>query len=389
MAVVASSSNRFPCYDGVSLPIYGRLAFLQGVGTPLICDELSGESFAIKFAKDRQQIIRVGYDLFQEIFSLLTQGQPAENATIPSLELHVSLLRDWIVDAGIPLVEIPPVPYGHRFIACLTHDVDFVGIRRHKLDHTMWGFVYRALVGSLLGVFKGTSSFQRLVKNWKAVLSLPLVYLGIMADFWDHFDGYAEIEKGLSSTFFLIPFKHRVGDKANGKFSARRATRYDIDDVREQVQRLTDRGFEVGLHGIDAWHSTDKGKQELNRIVKATSQTRVGVRMHWLFFDRGSPAVLEQAGFDYDATLGYNEIIGFKAGTMQAFKPFGTTRLLELPLHIQDTALFYPNRLGLSDAQAWELCVTLLNLASRIGGVLTVSWHERSLAPERNCRLMK
>ena len=105
--------------------------------------------------------------------------------------------------------------------------------------------------------------------------------------------------------------------------------------------------------------------------------------MHWLCFDRGSPAVLEQAGFDYDATCGYNEMIGYKAGTTQVFKPFGATRLLELPLHIQDTALFYPRRLGLTDAQAWELCEALLNMAVRFGGVLTVSWHERSLAPER------
>ena len=150
---------------------------------------------------------------------LLSEGQPVENALIPTLELHISLLREWIVGAGIPLVEIPPVPWGYQFIACLTHDVDFAGIRRHKLDHTMWGFIYRALVGSLLGFFRGTGSFDRLVKNWIAVFSLPLVYLGLLDDFWDHFDRYAELEKGLSSTFFLIPFKHRVGDKVHGEYS--------------------------------------------------------------------------------------------------------------------------------------------------------------------------
>ena len=127
----------------------------------------------------------------------------------------------------------------------------------------------------------------------------------------------------------------------------------------------------------------DKGGRELKRVVEVTDQDKVGVRIHWLYFDRDSPAILEQAGYDYDATLGYNERIGYRAGTTQVFKPFGATRLLELPLHIQDTTLFYPGRLGLTDAQAWELCETLMGAALRFGGVLTVSWHERSLAPER------
>jgi len=383
LVVESPVSDRFLCHDGIRIPIYGRLASLRGIGTPLVYDKATGETCVIKFAEGGGQRLRVGYDLFQEIAFLLIEGQSVENALIPTLELHISLLREWIVGSGIPLVEIPPLPWGHQFIASLTHDVDFAGIRRHIFDHTMWGFIYRALVGSLLGFFKGTGSFDRLVKNWMAVLSLPLVYLGVLDDFWDHFDRYAELDRAFCSTFFLIPFKHRVGDKVQGKFMARRATHYDIDDVRKEVQSLTDRGFEIGLHGIDAWHSADKGQQELNRIVEATGQKNMGVRIHWLCFDRGSPVILEQAGFDYDATLGYNEMIGYRAGTTQAFKPFGATQLLELPLHIQDTALFYPQRLGLTDAQAWELCETLLDAAIRFGGVLTVSWHERSLVPER------
>jgi hypothetical protein len=127
----------------------------------------------------------------------------------------------------------------------------------------------------------------------------------------------------------------------------------------------------------------EKGKQELDRIVQVTGQDSIGVRMHWLCFDHNSPVVLEQAGFDYDATCGYNEMIGYKAGTVQVFNHLETHRLLELPLHIQDTALFYSRRLGLTDSQAWNLCEPMLNNAVRFGGVLTVSWHERSLAPER------
>jgi hypothetical protein len=381
--VSSAGSDHLTDHTGTRLPIYGKLARFSGQGQPLICSQANSEVIVMGFSKPDGRILRVGYDLFSEVAFLLSEGQPAENALVPTLESHISLLRDWIVDAGIPVVEIPPVPWGHRFIACLTHDVDFAGIRRHKLDHTLWGFVYRALAGSLIQFMEGKSSLARLSKNWIAVFSLPLVYLGLLEDFWDQFDRYAEIDKDFSSTFFLIPFKDRVGEKLQVQFPNQRATRYDINDVQKQVEMLTERGYEIGLHGIDAWHCPEKGKLELNRVREVTGKTDVGVRMHFLCHDQHSLAVLAQAGFFYDSTFGYNEVIGFKGGTTQVFRPFEVTRLLELPLHIQDTALFSPGRLGLTDAQAWDLCTTVINAAARHGGVVTVLWHMRSLAPER------
>jgi len=379
----SSASHQLTTADGIRLPIYGKLTTFHRTDGPLMQDKFCSDAFVLGFSEPQGEILRVGYDLFQEIAFLLSDGQPIRYAFIPTLEFHISLLRDWIVNAGIPLVEIPPIPWGHKFIVCLTHDVDFGGIRRHKLDYTMWGFVYRALFGSFSEYAKGNIPFAQVMKNWTAVFSLPLVYLGIIKDFWDDFERYLEIETHLASTFFLIPFKNRAGENMEGQFHGRRATAYDIGDLRKQTERLINRGFEIGLHGIDAWNNAEKGKQEMNRIVEMTGQKDIGVRIHWLFFNRRSPAILEQAGFDYDSTFGYNETIGYKAGTTQVFRPLGIDRLLELPLHIQDTALFFPKRLGLSPTQAWNLCKTILKTATRFGGVITLLWHQRSLAPER------
>ena len=369
--------------DDFCLPIYGKLSNIVSYATPLILDQLTSKAIAVELSDCSRRIIRVGYDLFQEITFLLTEGQPVENALIPTLELHISLLREWIVDAGIPLVEIPPIPSGYQFFACLTHDVDFAGIRDHFLDHTMWGFVYRGLVGSLLSFLKGKIAQAKLIKNWIAVVKLPLVFLGICDDFWEHFDQYTEIDTGFGSTYFLIPFKNRAGDKIDGYKQKRRTVRYDIRDVSKQVKHLMGLGYEIGLHGIDAWHNSEKGLQELTRIVETTKQKEIGTRIHWLYYNLRSPSILEQAGFDYDATLGYNETIGFKNGTTQVFQPLGATRLLEIPLNIQDTALFFPRRMDLSEVEANKLCDKLLEAILKFKGILTISWHERSLAPER------
>jgi hypothetical protein len=105
--------------------------------------------------------------------------------------------------------------------------------------------------------------------------------------------------------------------------------------------------------------------------------------MHWLCRRPETPRALEEAGFAYDATVGYNDAVGFRAGTLQPYRPLGCSQLLELPLHLQDTSLFYPDRLALGRPEAWAAARVLLGHARTHGGALTVSWHDRSLAPER------
>jgi hypothetical protein len=126
-----------------------------------------------------------------------------------------------------------------------------------------------------------------------------------------------------------------------------------------------------------------KGRQELDEIRRVTGMSEVGVRMHWLYYDEQSPGTLEAAGAAYDSTVGYNETVGYRAGTTQVYKPLDANQLLELPLHIMDTALFYPSHLALSESQAKKLLAPMLDNAVRLGGTLTINWHDRSLAPER------
>jgi len=370
------------CHEG-DFPIYGKVLTFDPETKPLITVKGSSEPAGIEINTQDQKILRIGFDLFQEINFLLSSGQPQEYAHIPTLEMHISMLRHFILTHGIHLLEIPPVPAGYDFIACLTHDVDFVGIRRHKFDHTLLGFIYRALAVSLYNAIKGKISWKNFAKNCKAVLSLPFVYAGIIDDFWVQFHNYLEIEKNAGSTFFFIPSVNSPGETENGKTPKKRAAKYDIHHLKSIIDNLKLAECEIGLHGVDAWHNQDRAKKELAEISVLTNQSQIGVRIHWLYFNQVSPKILEDAGFLFDSTMGYNDAVGYKAGTTQVFRPLGARKLLEIPLHIQDTALFYPSRMGLSEEQAMRLCSDLLSIASQYGGVLTLNWHHRSLAPER------
>ena len=369
--------------DDLQLPLYTGALTLAG-DVPVLGRSVSGSAaLIVKRVTGSSPVIRCGYDLFSEVEFLLSAGQPRERAGTPTLDLHISLMRQWIVAAGIPLWEIPPVPPGHQFLACLTHDVDFLGIRRHGLDQTLAGFLLRASVGSLSGFIRGRHSLGYLLRNWAALLSLPLVYMGALPDFWLPFDRYIKADAEFRSTFFVIPFRDRPGRGLDGPGDPRRSVRYAARETRPWLPKLRSLGFEVGVHGIDAWCDRGAATDEFREVAELIGRAELGVRMHWLYFDASSFATLESAGFQYDATMGYNDAVGFRAGTTQVFRPLSVERLFELPLHIQDTALFFPGRMNCAEQEALDLCNRILDWTQRLGGVSTLSWHERSLAPER------
>jgi hypothetical protein len=192
-----------------------------------------------------------------------------------------------------------------------------------------------------------------------------------------------EVEKDLVSTFFILPFKNRPGADNTGHIHRARAARYDIDDIEPLIQKLLAAGREIALHGIDAWRDPAKGREELQRITRITGNTSVGIRSHWLYQCDQSPRYLEEAGFVYDSSVGYNQTIGYRSGTTQIFRPFSVTTLLELPLHIMDTTLFYTGHMDLAEPQAMALVEGMMTKTQRYGGVLTINWHDRSLGPER------
>jgi hypothetical protein len=369
-----------------TFPVYRGAARFEAPGeapTITVAAAAPPASLAYQRRLGDAMVHRIGYDLFAEIRYLLGQGQPAAQALTPTLELHIALLRHVLSGSGIAFLEIPPAPPGHDFICCLTHDIDFYGIRRHAFDRTMAGFLLRASLGTLLDLARGRRSMAEALTNWRAVCALPFVFLGLLADPWRPFEHYAGADPDPRSTFFLIPFKHRPGQAPDGAVHRWRAAPYEIRDIEPDLARITGRGVELAIHGIDAWRNADAGREERRQLTPVTGQTIVGVRMHWLYYAADSPGRLEAAGFDYDSTCGYNDAVGYRAGTLQAFRPPGAATLMELPLVIMDSALFSSARMALDRTAAARLYGQIVAQARRFGGALVVNWHDRSLAAER------
>jgi hypothetical protein len=227
--------NRVLSCDRIGrVPLYGECSTFASSSAQQPMDAESKEPAAVRIVSGRQVLVRIGYDLFHEIRHLLTGGQPLFRAMFPALDMHIACCA-LITGCSITLVEIPPIPAGFRFMACLTHDVDHVGVRNHKCDHTMFGFLYRATIGSVIHFFRGRKTAQQVVTNWRSAFALPLVHLGMARDFWYQFEHYLQLERGITSTFFVIPRKDDAGRDRNGA-NIRRAARYDAAELSDHLQ---------------------------------------------------------------------------------------------------------------------------------------------------------
>jgi len=157
---------------------------------------------------------------------------------------------------------------------------------------------------------------------------------------------------------------------------------YDIADIPRWTSTLRKEGYELGVHGIDAWHSVNLGKEELRRVSAVaenlmsasgcTGCCRTTILIaSWRTL--AMPMIRPQ-----DTTRP-----GLSQWHNPGFSASGLSDLLEVPMHIQDGALFFPERLDLSESAAWDLCELFIANANRFGGVLTLLWHDRSHGPER------
>ena len=106
--------------------------------------------------------------------------------------------------------------------------------------------------------------------------------------------------------------------------------------------------------------------------------------MHWLFWGEGSPEALDRSQYAYDSTVGFNETFGFRAGTSLPHS-MGSEKgaTLEIPLLVMDTAAFYPSYEGWDLERALEAFDRIRDHVRRASGVLTINWHDRSIAFER------
>jgi hypothetical protein len=135
-----------------------------------------------------------------------------------------------------------------------------------------------------------------------------------------------------------------------------------------------DSGYELGLHASPACSSdAERLVYEKNLIEKNTGRNIDSCRIHRLEYHyKRTIDSLEQAGFLYDSTFGFNNAIGFRGGISHIFMPY-KKNVIEIPLMIMDMTLW--KYLRLSPTNSLKLIQELINRATQNGGIITLNWH--------------
>lgn len=259
---------------------------------------------------------------------------------------------------------LPAWPGGKKWAAVLTHDVDYpemirwieilryVGTNRQKLN-----------IIDLLNIAMGKESFWQF-EEWMNL----------------------EQEHGLNSTFFFCGFKGdllRYFLKAPDPF-------YDVThkSFRRIMHLMTDKGFEVGLHGSYlAYRSPSRFMAEKHKVESTLEGPVWGNRHHYWHMNPDDPSetarIHKKIGLLYDSSLSFEKNSGFRYSICSPFHLYDANErcpvdVLQIPPTLMDNHLF-----GYADTCGFKHYLdhidSLFRSIKSFEGLFVIDYHVRVL----------
>ncbi len=294
-------------------------------------------------------------------FSKSYVGRHGLNVRQPYAAVGMHMLQRALCELVPSCGQQPVCPVGLcRHFVVNTHDVDFFPLDRFSSVKRLT----KNAVASLLLAKSPQLAFSQVGHALDAVITAHNALDQMPA----LLSGESKRSAG-ASFFFLTSNRHR------------RDANYKLEhpQIVQLVRDLVGRGMEVGVHG--SYTSLDEPDQLRREFIRLRNVGfyPAGGRQHWLRFtiDRLIPA-LERAGAVYDASLGWSNQIGFRAGACFAFPPYDfeherAATFVEFPLVLMDQALQERER---DEESRYAAAAELLATSRRYGwGGISVLWH--------------
>jgi len=216
--------------------------------------------------------------------------------------------------------------------------------------------------------------------------------------------GEADYSLDPNNTFeFIMDTSEALGHRSLFNVIAGHTAPGDVDGVyhldqpwiRHLLRRFRDRGHEVGLHPSFCTFLDPKalGRElaNLHRVAEAEGirQDTWGARQHYLRWQATTTwRIYEEAGLDFDCTLGFADRPGFRCGTCHAYRAYDLQgrhplRLVERPMIAMDGTIFWKGYLDLALEDAMGTIQPLVNQCRAYGGTFGLLWHNtRLLTPK-------
>jgi hypothetical protein len=247
-------------------------------------------------------------------------------------------------------------PTRPKFRVMLGHDVDEIGLPfnfRSAIAHTLRRATPSATIRDLASPFLGIdTTYLRLLRE---IVALSVKYRLRSTVYWKC------SVKGPHDTGYDL--RHRR--------------------LRAACKQFRQQGMLLGVHpGYETYLDRDRFCAEIRLITETLGTRNVGGRQDFLRWDPSTWAWWESEGLLYDASVGYPDWIGFRAGTCHPYHPWllkenRQARLLEIPVVAMDSAL--RGYMRLPAGEALSRLRALLRKCRVLGGVFTLVWHSTTM----------
>ncbi len=263
-------------------------------------------------------------------------------------------------------------PSGKQFAVLLTHDLDAIE---------------KTVKGRIKHIFHGLNRITKLAKAGK-LTEMP----GELARTFCKFSrmtpynnlGYLkalEEKNGVKSSLNIYAMnKKNKSGLANWFYNPD----YDISKdtaLAKEIRDSLDKNFEAGIHGsYSSGCDSALLREEIKSLEAVVSRKIPGGRQHFLNYSvLRTPEVFQGAGIEYDTTVGFRDINGFRAGACLPYYLYSLasesqTGVLEIPLAIMDGVLF--DHQDGSKESAWQAAEAILKKVKESQGCCSVVWHQ-------------
>ncbi len=187
-----------------------------------------------------------------------------------------------------------------------------------------------------------------------------------------------EIEKdyGIRTWNFLLSGPYGIN---------RHSTRYDAKwkSSIKYIELILESNNYIGLHSSYKSSETNSYLYETRRLEKYIGSPIIAHRSHYLRFNPVNLfSHLEKAGIKYDFTVGYPDLIGFRAGVASPYHPYdfintSASNILEIPLVYMERAFHLKN-----EFQIMEEITEVMEKVKMFNGCVSVLFHPENFAIE-------
>jgi peptidoglycan/xylan/chitin deacetylase (PgdA/CDA1 family) len=338
----------------------------------------------------------IEFDIIQAIeFFLLDYGNKDavydEHCRVPavnSFQYRQNILSLPVINAYVLFFEevlknktaikgAPLWPHGKLCAIGLSHDVD-------KPDKRC----FRSFCIERLSVISEHIKHRQIGKYIYAMAGLLKFILKspfIKQDFWLFRHIMKEEERhGMRSAFFFA---------SRNMFSPGASRQYDVGyDVVERkfiklFKQIKKRGFEIGLHAsYNAFESADNFLMEKKRLESLAGTKVIGLRHHFWHLGINPSLTLRhhsQAGFFYDSSLAFNDMMGLRRSVALPYYPWSDqenepVKTVQIPTFLMDGNLFYRSA---SVSSAFSEIIEQIGILKKYGGVGVIDWHVHTCLP--------